>query len=487
MTRRHRHAQHLLDMGKARLLNEAPYIIQLKYNVDAPAEPKYALSLDPGRTNIGISVIDLLTDEVCMSFELVTNNKDVTKHMSERAVHRSTRRRGERLVRKRRSHRLKQVSSKLERDNGRVYRAGQPNEYKVDVRGILNQEARFDNRKREPGWFTPTATHLFRTFKNLVKRFGKFVPISDVCLEFNKFVFMQLENGKVYGVDYRNGRMRGFSSVEEYVANRQEGCCAMPGCQKDIEHYHHITPRSRGGSNRPENIAGVCEECHAGIHKGELCLPDEGEFKRFAGTSVLNQVMPRLASEFLAEWGGEHFHLCFGYETKLARERLGLPKTHDADAVAIVAACLGIVPWGYGRYRYAMRQYRRQDRALIKAQKERTYKLGGKIVAKNRKPRFEQPEDMPALSTSGLSRGEISRLRVLPSYRSYNDLSRVLPGALYEVAGRLCVLTGRQGRGRYLLFKFDIIDDKSKAVPVKVADARLVCHNKGLVFTGRLS
>lgn len=81
----------------------------------------------------------------------------------------------------------------------------------------------------------------------------------------------------------------------------------------------------------------------------------------------------------------------------------------------------------------------------MKAQHERVYKLDGKVVAKNRKPRFEQPKGMPALSTSGLSREEVSRLRVVPSYRSHNDLSRVLPGALYEVDGRLCVLTWAAG------------------------------------------
>lgn len=39
---------------------------------------------------------------------------------------------------------------------------------------------------------------------------------------------------------------------------------------------------------------------------------------------------------------------------------------------------------------YQIRQFRRHDRQLVKAQRERTYKLDGVIVAKNRKPRFEQ-------------------------------------------------------------------------------------------------
>lgn len=416
---------------------------------------------------------------------LTTRNKDVPKLMQKRKGHRTTRRGGERKVRLRRSHKLGQSNKQLERDGGRVYRRGTKSEYVVPVRGIKPQEARFDNRKREAGWLTPTATQLKRTFHSLIARIGKFVPISDVCLEMNKFAFMELEDGSIRGVDYQNGRLKNFTSVKDYVSNLQGGECCMPGCQHAIEHYHHLTPRSKGGSDRPDNLAGLCRECHEALHRGELSIPDAGEFKRFAGISVLNQVMPSLCAELAREWG-EHFHLCSGYETKQVRERLGLPKEHDADAVAIVSACLGIVPMGWGAFRYRLCQYRRQDRARVKAQFERTYKLDGTVVAKNRKPRSEQPRGVPALSTSGLSREDVSRLTVHKSYRSYNDLNRVLPGALYQVGGKLCVLTGQQSRGCYLLFRWDFVDGKGKPVPVKAVDARLVCRNRGLVFCGRL-
>lgn len=366
-----------------------------------------------------------------------------------------------------------------------MYKRGRKDEYTVPVYGIKPQEARYDNRKRPAGWLTPTATQLKRTYHSLIKRITSFLPVSDICFELNKFAFMQLENGKIRASDYRNGRLRGFDGVEDYVSNRQEGHCAMPGCQNGIEHYHHVTPRSKGGSNRPENIAGLCEECHAELHKGHLALPDAGEFKRFAGTSVLNQVIPSLTLELSQEWG-EHFHVCSGFETKLAREELGLPKEHDADAVAITAACMGVEPFGWGAFRYRIQQYRRQDRARVRAQYERTYKLDGRTVAKNRRPRFEQPRSTPALSDAGLSRAMVSCLSVSCSYRSYNRRDRVMPGAVFDVGGRLCVLTGQQCGGAYLLFGFDLTDDNGRAPRVRCRDARLVCHNKGLVFCGRL-
>lgn len=485
VTRRHKHAQKLLNTGKARLINQAPYIIQLKYTVNDPAPAKFALAIDPGRTNIGISATDTSTGRVICGFHAETCNKDIPKHMQERAAHRSGRRRGERKVRLRRSHKLGQSNKQIERDGGRVYHRGRADEYTVPVYGIKPQEARYSNRKRPAGWLTPTATQLKRTYHNLIKRLSKFLPVSDICFELNKFAFMQLEDGTVYGSDYQNGRLKGFDGVEDYVSNQQEGQCAMPGCQDDIEHYHHVTPKSKGGSDRPENIVGLCAHCHEELHKGHLSLPDKGELKRFAGTSVLNQIIPLLTLELSREWG-EHFHVCTGFETKQARERLGLPKEHDADAVAITAVCLGIAPFGWGDFRYRIKQYRRQDRARVRAQFERSYKKDGRVVAKNRKPRSEQPKGVPALSEAGLSRVEVSRLTVSKSRRSYNRLDRVMPGALFSVGGKLCVLTGQQCSGQYLLFGFDVVDEKGKPVRVRCKDVRLVCHNKGLVFAGRL-
>ena len=53
------------------------------------------------------------------------------------------------------------------------------------------------------------------------------------------------------------------------------------------------------------------------------------------------------------------------------------------------------------------------------------------------------------------------------------------------VDGKVCVLTGQQGRGRYLLFRFDIVDDAGKAIPKRASDCVLLRHNSGLVFVSR--
>ena len=51
---------------------------------------------------------------------------------------------------------------------------------------------------------------------------------------------------------------------------------------KDI-HVHHIVPKSRGGSDKKENLINVCLDCHSKIHdvsfKGEKGLIKEGHKK----------------------------------------------------------------------------------------------------------------------------------------------------------------------------------------------------------------
>jgi hypothetical protein len=55
------------------------------------------------------------------------------------------------------------------------------------------------------------------------------------------------------------------------VRERDLGRCCVPGCSRRAVHAHHIQPRSRGGSDEPWNLVGVCA-CHhlRGIHGGYI-------------------------------------------------------------------------------------------------------------------------------------------------------------------------------------------------------------------------
>ena len=386
-TCRHGHVRKLLDSGKARVVQAKPFTIQLLYESTKFVQ-KNVGGTDPGRTNIGNAVLDERGKAIYADC-VETANKDVKRHLDERRAHRQASRRGERLARKRLAKR-----NGTTKDFGDGRKLPQCEE-KLAVKDIRNTEARYCNRKRPNGWITPSVRHLVETHLNMVKKIRKFLPVSDWVLEMNKFAFMLMEDGSVRGVDFQNGRMKGFPSVESFVDAQQNGVCMLCG-EAGIEHHHHIVPRSKGGSDLPENIVGLCQHCHFEIHKGNqrvlAKLKAIGQKKKYGALSVLNQAIPRIYDGLVEIFGEEHVHICNGWETRERREDLGLEKTHAVDASVIASFGLEGVELHHETVLtpYKVKQFRRHNRALIHSQRERTYKLDGKVVAKNRKPRFEQ-------------------------------------------------------------------------------------------------
>ena len=93
----------------------------------------------------------------------------------------------------------------------------------------------------------------------------KFLPITDVAIEINRFAFLSLEDPSISGVDFQNGPLKGYDDLNAAVEDLQDGHCLM--CNSPIEHRHHIVPRSMQGSNTIGNIVGLCCKCHERVHK----------------------------------------------------------------------------------------------------------------------------------------------------------------------------------------------------------------------------
>ena len=462
-TRRHGHVQKLLKQGKARIAEHVPFVIQLKYNTPEITQPLYG-GTDPGRTNIGNAVVDMNGVAVYRD-KVETRNLEIPKLMQKRAGFRRASRRGERLARKRLAKKLGTNREFLE---GRMLPGY---EKPVMLKDIINTEARFNNRKRPAGWITPTVRQLVQTHISMIDRICRILPVTHWTLETNKFAFMLMEDGTVRGVDYQNGRLRGFASVNDYVGNLQHGKCAC--CGNHIEHYHHIVPKSRGGSDRPENIVGLCLKCHELAHTNCLSLQELGERKKYGALSVLNQAIPFIADKIEAVFG-ESFTICTGYETFTIRELYGVDKDHDIDAVCIAVHDLELTDIHYNSHCLSVKQFRKHDRSLIKSQRERTYYLDGKVVARNRTPRYEQQGK--ALSDLKLTRQETSKLQVRKSTRYYNDHDRLMPGTEFLYHGKRYIMSGQISRGLYLR----ALGDTKTNYPIR--DCRIIRKNRGLVY-----
>ena len=485
----------MLKNGQAEVVSRIPFTIRLCYEPASKETQRLVYGCDPGRTNIGSAVVR--ENGYCVYLDkCTTRNRQIPQLMARRRQHRQAARRGERLARKRLAKRLGTTTKKL------LDRLLPGYEKPVRVKDIINTEARFNNRFRPKGWLTPTAMQLLRTHLNILKKVRKILPITDVVLEANKFAFMQLENPHIFRWQYQYGPLHGKGSVENAVKEQQRGTCIF--CKHEIEHYHHIIPRSRGGSDTLPNMVGLCNACHDKVHKSEewfqkLKKKKAGLNKKYGALSVLNQIIPYLVDQY-AELFPDHTWVTAGYSTKQFREDHGIEKDHDRDAVCIACSILekvdGIV---FPEITYQMEQFRRHDRARIKSFRNRYYYLGKEKVAVNRKKAVladpSGKEKNGKLKTqdsleewfakeaesNGLQEAEkkCSRLRAVKSIRIRNNMQRPLPGSIFIFEGKRYLLTGNHGE--YYQTKV-----AGKTVEFLKSKCEIAAGNQGLVYTSQV-
>jgi hypothetical protein len=354
----------------------------------------------------------------------------------------------------------------------------------ITVKYIKNTEARFCNRKRPEGWLTPTANQLFETHLQCVELVKKILTITNIVLEMNKFDFVKMENPGVKNWEYQKGKLWKYGSVEEAVFDRQEGHCLF--CKKSIEHYHHNIPKHLGGSESLDNRCGLCEKHHILVHTEtkwaeKLKTKQAGLLKKYHALSVINQIMPKLIQTLADK--EKNFFVTTGKDTKATRDSFGLEKIHYVDAWCIAVSILDCNRMPHFDT-YNIKQFRRQNRAIIHSQHERIYKLDGVVVAKNRNKRIEQKDDSlhewyaKKIAELGAAKAEklLRQLVVTKSTRHYNTKGRLMPGTVFEHDGKRLVLSGQLSNGQY----YRAIGDSKTNYPAK--KCRILTKNIGLVY-----
>ena len=474
------HVRILLKEKKARVVERTPFTIQLSYETEEVTQPLY-LGIDPGRTNIGTAVVR--EDGECVfTAQLTTRNKDIPKLMKVRKQYRMAHRRLKRRCKRQRRAKAAGTTSPKGEFNRMLPGCEEP----ITCKGIKNKETRFNNRQRPTGWLTPTANHLLLTHLNLVKKLQKFLPITDVVLEVNRFAFMAMDNPHIQRWQYQRGPLFGKGSVEEAVYAAQDGHCLF--CESGIDHYHHIVPRRKNGSETLENRVGLCEEHHRLVHTEEawtkkLAAKKAGMNKKYHALSVLNQIIPALAGQ-LAEIFPQHAFVTTGQDTFHFRENHSIQKDHYLDAYCIACSFLPNAekvasPKGKP---YDIRQFRRHDRqACQQANIARKYAdVSGKVVASNRNKAIEQKSDSLVEYRANHSEVEISKLRVKAHFPQYKDMSRPMPGSLALHNGKVFVLTASDGKHNgFVDYYIDEHEEKHSA-----RKSKILTNNTGLRFCG---
>ena len=290
-TENHAKVRILLKQGKAKVIHNCPFTIQLLYKTTDYTQ-KVTLGVDSGSKHIGLSATT--KDKVLFESDVELRN-DIVDLLSIRRELRGSRR----------------------------------------SRKTRHRKARFNNRKRGKGWFAPSVKQKINSHITMIAKVHKILPISNIVVEVASFDIQKIKNLTISGVDYQHGEQMGFWNVREYVLFRDGHTCqCCHGKSKDkILNVHHIESRKTGG-NAPNNLITLCETCHTSYHKGTVKLPKTiHRGMSFKDATFMGILRWTLYDKLKAMYSD--VKLTYGYITKNTRIKNNLPKDHYIDARCI--------------------------------------------------------------------------------------------------------------------------------------------------------
>lgn len=281
-----RKARILLKKKKAKVVNRTPFTIQLLYGSSGYKQP-INLGVDAGSKYIGLSATTMDKELFKATVEL---RQDISKLLESRRSQRRNRR------------------SKL------WYR-----------------KPRFLNRRNRKGKVAPSVQNKIDCHLTIISRVCSMLPVVNIIVETAEFDLHKLKNPNVSGKEYQDSGQKDFYNVKSAVLNRDNYTCQICGEKDTRLEVHHIQFRSKGGSNRMDNLVTLCRDCHKQIHSGGLVF--DKKIKSFKHASHMNIMRSRLVEELRLEFG--NVFETFGYLTKYNREKLNISKSHSSDAFVI--------------------------------------------------------------------------------------------------------------------------------------------------------
>jgi 5-methylcytosine-specific restriction endonuclease McrA len=293
-------ARLLLSQGRAAVDRRYPFTILLTAPDPDVAVAPLRVKIDPGSKTSGLAVVNDADGQVVWAAERKHRGQQVRDALlARRAIRRSRRQRHTRY-----------------------------------------RPPRFANRRRREGWLPPSLESRLANMLTWVDRLQRLCPIGAISQELVRFDTQLLQNAEIAGVECQQGELAGYE-VREYLLEKWGRRCAYCGATDRPLQVEHITPRTRGGSNRVSNLTIACKQCNDA--KGKRTATEYGHpevqalAKRplkdaAAVNSTRWSLFHRLAGLGLPLESGT------GGRTKWNRIRRDLPKSHWLDAACVGAS-----------------------------------------------------------------------------------------------------------------------------------------------------
>lgn len=320
-TRRFGNVRRLLKNKQAKVIRRCPFTIRLLYEPETEIVQEVVLGQDTGSKHVGTACVANNKVLYQSQVQLRTNIKS---KMDSRRQFRSSRR-------------------------NRKTRYGKPR--------FLNR-ANSAKKNRLP----PSVKHKVQAHIDEIEFCKKMLPISKIVLEVSQFDTALMKNPalvdeKIKRWGYQKGFNYGYASRREAVLHRDNYTCQCCGKKHVRLEVHHITYRSKGGTDDERNLITLCKKCHDAVHAGILIIakiPKKLNLKYATHMSIIRSQLLKVYPEVIET---------FGFVTKENRNHLNLPKEHFIDACVIAS---GGTEFELAGVLYQKRRVAKQDRKLCK-------------------------------------------------------------------------------------------------------------------------
>ena len=209
----------LLKAKKAHIVSYEPFTIQLDYQPDTQVIQPMTLGVDSGAIHSGYSVAN--EHREYYSAEVVARN-DISNRLSDRRMYRQTRR----------------------------------------SRKTRYRKPRFNNRKnKKKGWLPPSLEQKVAVQVNEIDHIHRYFPIETIIVETAEFDIQKIKNPDISGIEYQQGTLQGYN-IRNYLLEKHGRKCFYCGKAVSDFEVEHMFPKSRGGSNRIDNLTLSCHDCN---------------------------------------------------------------------------------------------------------------------------------------------------------------------------------------------------------------------------------
>lgn len=200
------------------------------------------------------------------------------------------------------------------------------------------RQARFLNRKnKNKEWIPPSLQSRVDNIQSWVNKLRKLIPLTLISYENCKFNIQKMMNPEISGIEYQQGVLKGYE-IREYLLEKFNRKCCYCGKQNIPLEIEHIIPKSRGGSNRVDNLCLACRSCNQ--KKGNKTAEEFGypniqkQVKKTFKDATLVTATRWKVYQVLCNTGLK-IECGTGARTKMNRINLKLPKDHHFDACCI--------------------------------------------------------------------------------------------------------------------------------------------------------